>query len=913
MMAVNERSQSQSDGRMHVAPWLCAGGAAVGAVGLIGWRSGTHWLTTIVPGLPGMMPNTALALLLIGSAGAARQSDNIGPARLVVSIAATLVVLTMSVGTLAEYALAIELPILRVGQVLAHSQFAISPAQSSPFTALALTCLAAGLLLFNVRSTARVRPSELLILCAALIAFTALTGIILGAPPLFRLTRTPLIGLSLPTALGLLLTSMGLLVGPARAGVIPVATSSGPGGILIRRLTLPVMVVPIVLGLGVTRLALMQGIVEVSVPVAILAASMTAVSLFLLFAIALPLNRAHEDLQASRTRIAQLVEHAPDGIFVADIDGRYTDVNDAGCRLLGYSRDELIGKTIIDLLPASDVERLWQSRQLLLSGVAHVEEWTLRRKDGSYVPVEVSAKILSDHRWQGFVRDISERKRLSEELRLSEAKSSGILAISSDAIVSIDEEQHITQFNEGAEQIFGYSKAEALGAPLEMLIPERFRPAHRLHVTGFAASPDVARKMGTRHSVIVGLRKNGEEFAADAAISKLAVGGKRILTVVVRDFTEQKRIENEQRLFAEIGSVLASTLDSEEAASRVAEVAVQTFSDVCVIDLIDGAGELRRLSVVGRDSSRQSICNALRQVPLDWTCPPLVESVVESRRPLVIQHPTPADVERLAHHGNRLDAVSAIELQSLMVMPLLARGRFLGAISFLLATRYSVDARADLHIAQELADLAALAVENARLYREAQRATQARDEVLGIVAHDLRNPLSMILLEARLMAQPKPGFERRGKQPYQQIERAALRMNRLIQDLLDVTRMEAGRLTVERSRLPAAQIATDAADAHRAAASATSLELRLELAPELPKILADRDRLLQVFENLIGNAIRFTPSGGCITVGAAGHDAEVRFWVRDTGPGIAIEDQLHLFDRFWQARTNRGGAGLEHF
>jgi signal transduction histidine kinase len=122
--------------------------------------------------------------------------------------------------------------------------------------------------------------------------------------------------------------------------------------------------------------------------------------------------------------------------------------------------------------------------------------------------------------------------------------------------------------------------------------------------------------------------------------------------------------------------------------------------------------------------------------------------------------------------------------------------------------------------------------------------------------------------------------------------------------------MEAGRLTVERSRLPAAQIATDAADAHRAAASATSLELRLELAPELPKILADRDRLLQVFENLIGNAIRFTPSGGCITVGAAGHDAEVRFWVRDTGPGIAIEDQLHLFDRFWQARTNRGGAGL---
>ncbi|MBK9266477.1 MAG: PAS domain S-box protein [Polyangiaceae bacterium] len=117
--------------------------------------------------------------------------------------------------------------------------------------------------------------------------------------------------------------------------------------------------------------------------------------------------------------MASLFEQAPDGIFIADIDGRYTDVNDAACRLLGYSREELIGKTILDLIPAKDVERLWRSKQRMLDGNVDIDEWTLRHKDGSDVAVEVSAKILPDGRWQGFVRDIRGRKQLERALRAS--------------------------------------------------------------------------------------------------------------------------------------------------------------------------------------------------------------------------------------------------------------------------------------------------------------------------------------------------------------------------------------------------------------------------------------------------------------------------------------------------------------
>jgi signal transduction histidine kinase len=143
------------------------------------------------------------------------------------------------------------------------------------------------------------------------------------------------------------------------------------------------------------------------------------------------------------------------------------------------------------------------------------------------------------------------------------------------------------------------------------------------------------------------------------------------------------------------------------------------------------------------------------------------------------------------------------------------------------------------------------------------------------------------------------------------IHRAATRMNRLIQDLLDVALMEAGQLTIERERLSANELIVEAVDMQRPLASSSSLELRADLDRDVPHIWGDRDRLLQVFENLIGNAIKFTKAGGRITAGAVSRDHDVVFWVADTGCGIASESLPRVFDRFWQAtRTGRQGAGL---
>jgi len=136
-------------------------------------------------------------------------------------------------------------------------------------------------------------------------------------------------------------------------------------------------------------------------------------------------------------------------------------------------------------------------------------------------------------------------------------------------------------------------------------------------------------------------------------------------------------------------------------------------------------------------------------------------------------------------------------------------------------------------------------------------------------------------------------------------------MSRLIRDLLDVTHMEAGGLSLESSRVTAQQIVADARETQTSSASSASLDLRVDFAEDLPDVWADRDRLLQIFENLVGNAVKFTKPGDQIIVGGAPREDEVLFWVSDTGRGIAAEDLPHVFDRFWQARKGeRGGAGL---
>lgn len=194
---------------------------------------------------------------------------------------------------------------------------------------------------------------------------------------------------------------------------------------------------------------------------------------------------------------------------------------------------------------------------------------------------------------------------------------------------------------------------------------------------------------------------------------------------------------------------------------------------------------------------------------------------------------------------------------------------------------------------------------------EAERAARTRDEVLAMVSHDLRNPLNLVMTSGSFLLESAAELAPRQREQLRMIYRAAEQMNRLIQDLLEVSGMEAGHIAVEPRSEPVEPLMREACSALEHAAGAKAIRLTCEPEDDLPRVRADRDRLLQVFGNLIGNALKFTPEGGEVRVRAVRDGNQVRFSVSDTGPGIDEQDLPHVFDRFWQAqRAREGGAGL---
>lgn len=314
---------------------------------------------------------------------------------------------------------------------------------------------------------------------------------------------------------------------------------------------------------------------------------------------------------------------------------------------------------------------------------------------------------------------------------------SSFLAISADAVIAVDEEQRIIFFNEGAERIFGWSADEVGGKYLAMLLPERFRPAHRGHVEGFGAAHGRARLMGERQE-ISGLRKSGEEFPAEASIQRMVIEGKNIYAAVLRDVSARYRAEE-----------------------------------------------------------------ALHQ------------------------------------------------------------------------------------------------------------AIRARDDMMGIVSHDLRNPASAvkmlagsILAESRERDDIPPDVAER----VEIMQQAAAQIDALIQDLLDVTRLEAGRLTVSPRDVPPAPLVEAALYAMRTLAESSGVTLEASYDGELPLVHADPERVTQLLSNVVGNALKFTPAGGRVEVRVQPYAEGVVVSVTDTGEGIPAEQLPHVFDRFFQVNSGKRGA-----
>ena len=505
-------------------------------------------------------------------------------------------------------------------------------------------------------------------------------------------------------------------------------------------------------------------------------------------------------------------------------------------------------------------------------------------------------------RLTGTIMDITERKRADEALKAANASLDAIIDnIPLMLFIKDSTSLRFLRFNRAGEDLLGSPSQTFIGKS-----DDDFWPPEQ--AAFFVEKDRETLKSGTIVDIPeepIQTPHQGVRILHTKKVPILdAAGNPLYLLGISEDITERRRIEKDQQFLADASVVLSASLDYEQTLATLAGLVVQRVADWCCVDVRDEHGQLRRLKVASADPAGAALCAVLEQMPPDRGLPHVMRSVIESKQPLVNAQVTPEYIESIAQGPAHSQTLLAMGLTSLIVVPLLLRGQALGAMALGSSIPSRVYGQDDLRLAEALADRAAIAIENARLYRASVEAAQLRDQVLGVVAHDLRNPLSAIQLMAGALKHLDP-------EAAETIRSAGTRMDRLIQDLLDVALMESSQLTIERARVSTRELIVGAVEMQRPLASSSSLELRADVDSDVADVWGDRDRLLQVFQNLIGNAIKFTDAGGRITVRAASTDHEVVFQLADTGCGISPEDLPRVFDRFWQAtRAGYQGAGL---
>lgn len=366
---------------------------------------------------------------------------------------------------------------------------------------------------------------------------------------------------------------------------------------------------------------------------------------------------------------------------------------------------------------------------------------------------------------------------------------------------------------------------------------------------------------------------------------------------------DRRRSEQQElhRFLADATTRLAESLDYRTVATDAAHLLVPRYGDWCSIQLKETEDSIPPFTYTQP--------NGAREPPTNGHDAHAIEMVLRSVQPVIFSEI--ADVDSLSHALGlqHVDELLAIGAKSLVCVPLLARHQVIGALALVAGQSRAPYTAADLLFAEDFAHRLGMALDNALLYRKAERAIRMRDDVLAIVSHDLRTPLGSVLMQAQILGE-QPAL----RNVSDTIVRSVRRMNRLIADLLDASSVNAGQLALDCAYHPVDEVVLEAAEMFRSQADAHAIHLYEELPAEPVQIYCDRDRMVQVLSNLIGNSIKFTPRGGSIVVAATQTTDGVRFEVRDTGSGIAPENVERLFDRFWRGQAKSdGGAGLGLF
>ncbi|MEO5814881.1 MAG: ATP-binding protein [Gemmatimonadaceae bacterium] len=535
-------------------------------------------------------------------------------------------------------------------------------------------------------------------------------------------------------------------------------------------------------------------------------------------------------------------------------------------------------------------------------------EWEQAEIDALAAAAATLGGAIFRHRTEDRLQESEERFR-----QLSDAAAEGVV---------IHDRGVVLAANQSLARMFGYEMDEMIGQNFLDVLPNA------------ESREDIIRHMRTdsyERYEVSGHRKDGTPIIVELTGRSMMFGGKRVRVGTINDVTKRKQGEEasrrlieeqarraaaesaEQRasFLAEASRVLGASFDYQTTLSILARRAVPNFADYCTVDMVDDDGGLDRVGVAHVDASKEEL---LRKLTGDWDI--LIEHETYVARlmageSVLLGQITDAMLAPAEVDAETADIIAQLKPRSMIAVPLSVGGKVSGGLVLCWSVSDKHYTEDDLPLIEELARRASLAVDNARLFHEATQATRARDEMLSVVAHDLRNPLNTIFMGSSAMIEEILDADSTVGRTARIVKRAAERMNRLIQDLLDIRRTESGTLSIDAKNESVAALMREAMEMLKPLATTAGVELCAEVADGVSTVFADSARLLQVLSNLVGNAIKFTPRGGSITVRVEPLGDEVRFAVSDTGPGIPPDQLPHIFGRFWQAnRKDRRGIGL---
>jgi PAS domain S-box-containing protein len=671
-------------------------------------------------------------------------------------------------------------------------------------------------------------------------------------------------------------------------------------------------------------------------------------------------------------RLAAIVESSDDAIVSKDLTGIITSWNQGAEQLFGYTAGEAVGQSITILIPA---ERLSEEDMVLtrIRAGERVEHFDTRRrrKDGTIVDVSITVSPIRDATGtiigaSKIARDISQRIRTDTELQTLQHRLMALAVASASILGTPNVETVLTATLDLARDVFssdGYGVWRSDGGGVWKMVRSSGISgefAARV-VTDASEQPDMPRVLLAEpliyEDVIAapGLAKLRDSYAREGIASMivfpLLVRGERSATMV---FYSRRRREygdvdvqvgtalanlaaaslttaelyEEQRLgreaadharqqatfLAEAGTVLSASLDYQATLSAVAQLAVPAIADWCAVDIIGDGGALNRLGVAHVDPAKVEYARSLQErYPADPNAAGGVHEVIRTGRPAYMSRIPAALLAAASLDEERRRIIEALQLTSYMCVPLSAQGKAFGAITFVSAEsgrEYSAD---DLRFARELAVRASLAVENARLYARANEASRLKDEFLATLSHELRTPLNAVLGYARMLRLGTIAADR-ARAALEVVERNATALKQIIEDVLDVSRIVAGRLRLNVAAVDLPAILHDSCATVLPAADAKGVRVETVIDPLTTPVSGDPDRLQQIIWNLLSNAIKFTPRGGKVQLRLARVNSHVEITVSDTGRGIQPDFLPFVFERFRQGDATfsreHGGLGL---